>query len=151
MIEMSTLRATPLSLVQSSLIQAKVVATNLNGSSVESLPNSSGAIVETEPNQVALPTQGSATSHLQVQVNWVTPFNGNSAITSYAIYWDQGTGLNAYVEVAGEASSFTATTITVTSNVVVGKTYRFKIKAQNKWGWGVFSDPVSILAANTPA
>jgi hypothetical protein len=66
---------------------------------------------------------------LQVQVNWVAPFDGNSSITSYAIYWDQGTGLNDYVEVAGEASSFTATTITVTSNVSVGKTYRFKIKA----------------------
>lgn len=85
-----------------------------------------------------------------MQVDWTAPFDGNSPITSYAIYYDNGNG-GAFVEVAGETSSFTQTSITVTTGIVVGKTYSFKIKAQNKWGWGQFSDVVMILAANKPA
>jgi hypothetical protein len=53
--------------------------------------------------------------------------------------------------VAGETSSFTQTTITVTVGVQVGKTYRLKVKAQNKWGWGLFSNVVAVLAASTPS
>jgi len=63
-IQMSQLRSTPISLSQGQLIQAKVIATNFNGSSAQSLANASGTLVQTEPSQVALPTQGSATSHL---------------------------------------------------------------------------------------
>ena len=34
--------------------------------------------------------------------------------------------------------------------MAAGATYYFKIKAKNKWGWGDFSTPASILAATVP-
>ncbi len=38
----------------------------------------------------------------------------------------------------------------VTSNVVPGKTYNFKVKALNEFGEGNFSDPIPVIAASVP-
>jgi hypothetical protein len=40
---------------------------------------------------MAAPTSGAATSSSVIQINWVAlvaPYNGDSAVTSYIVYWD---------------------------------------------------------------
>ena len=43
------------------------------------------------------------------------------------------------------------TTYTVSDAIVAGTSYKFKVKAANKWGSGIFSDVVTVLAASIPA
>jgi len=65
------------------------------------------------------------------------------------IYWDQGT--NTFIELIGETSQYTGTDYTLTTGIVTGTTYKFKIKAVNKWGAGTFSAlNLSVLAASVP-
>ena len=97
-------------------------------------------------------TSGSATSHSQIELDWTaltSPNNGDSAITSYGIQWDQGT--STYVELIGESSDNLLTSYIVASGITAGTTYTFKIRAQNKWGWGDYSTTTSILAASVPS
>jgi hypothetical protein len=40
----------------------------------------------------------------------------------------------------------------LTYNITGGQTYTFRLRANNKWGWGAYSSPtISILAASVPS
>lgn len=94
-VPMSTLTASPFSLALDTLIQVRASAVNTYGQSTPSYVNTLGARVRTVPVQMSSPTRGSDTSESQIQVNWasLTGTNtGNSAILSYALYWDNGSG-----------------------------------------------------------
>jgi hypothetical protein len=67
------------------------------------------------------------------------------------IYWDSGDKTANLIELVGINSQLTQTTYTLSDNVQSGKSYRFMVKAVNKWGEGVFSNVVSVLAASKPA
>jgi hypothetical protein len=45
----------------------------------------------------------------------------------------------------------TALTFTVSSSIIGGTTYQFRVRAKNYWGWGSYSSTVSIKAAKAPA
>lgn len=51
----------------------------------------------------------------------------------------------------GSSTDFTGITFTVSSNVIPGNNYNFRIRAKNKWGWGSFSSIVTIRASDVPA
>jgi len=102
---------------------------------------------------MAAPTSGASTTKNQIHVTW-TAFsgpldNGNSAITSYVLYWDQGT--STYVELLGDASDYLGTSYIKSTGITTGTTYSFKVKARNQWGDGLFSSVVSIVAASAPS
>lgn len=53
-------------------------------------------------------------SSSQVSVQWsalIAPNNGGSSITSYNLYWDQGT--STWASLVGESSGYTGTTYSV--------------------------------------
>ena len=73
---------------------------------------------------MAAPTRGALTSTSVIQVNWAalsSPLNGDSAITSYNIYWDQGT--STWVSLAGEASNYLSTSYTISVGLTSGNSY----------------------------
>ena len=55
-------------------------------------------------------------------------------------------------EAAGGATTgdFYGTSYTLTSNIVGGNFYTFRLRAKNKWGWGDYSSTFNILAAMAP-
>lgn len=84
-------------------------------------------------------------------IDWSEPDNGGSPILSYVIYWDSGNSGSTFTELVGQPSQLTQNTYTVSDVIVAGTTYKFKVKAVNKWGDGVFSDVLAVLASSRPA
>ena len=77
-------------------------------------------------------------------IDWsalTVPDNGGTAIFSYNLVWDNGSG-STNIDLVGSATNFTSTTHTISAGIVAGTTYRFKYRALNKYGWGPYSDEV---------
>jgi len=70
LVPMTTFWASPYSRVQADPVKAKIIAINERGSSATSPENTDLVQVETVPQQMAAPTEGSDTSNLQIQVVW---------------------------------------------------------------------------------
>jgi hypothetical protein len=74
----------------------KARARNIDGWGEQSNPNSGGATIMTVPAAVTAPTEGSSTSHTQIETYWTALTAladiGGTDITSYALEWDQGSG-----------------------------------------------------------
>jgi hypothetical protein len=150
-VQMSSLRAAPFELVLGDLVVATVTATNEIGTSAPSTPNTEGAVVKTEPakpDQVTRVDEG--TSDLQISVDLPLPGDGGSALTSIALYWDAGSGGASWTALVGESADSLASSFVVTSGVVRGGQHAFKHRAKNIFGWGEYSDEVSIKAATRP-
>jgi hypothetical protein len=148
---MSSLRLEPFNLMANTTVYARIMAANVRGWSQPSPLNAVGPIIQGPPVMMSPPVRGASTSNKQVEVNWETvnfPMNGGSSITSYVVYWDQGT--NAWVELIGETSKYTLTSYTIYTNVIAGLTYKFKVKATNIWGSSEFSADMIIVAAMPP-
>jgi hypothetical protein len=60
-VPVSVLRAAPYELILQDLVVARVRAYNERGWGSWSVDNTAGALIETEPSQMASPTRGSAT------------------------------------------------------------------------------------------
>jgi len=96
--------------------------------------------------------RGDETTEKQVQVNWVTQSTeietGGSAIISYNLQYDQGSGNdNSWVDLIGYPSNFLQTTYTVTAGITKGTAYRFRLRSKNVYGFGPFS-PVAIVRSS---
>jgi len=77
-----------------------------------------------------------------------SPNNGDSAITGYDLYWDNGSGDTPGISLFDALGL----TYTVTSSMIVpGTTYRFAIRARNMYGYATSLSPiVSVLAIDVP-
>jgi hypothetical protein len=69
---------------------------------------------------------------------------GNSAILSYQLVWDSATGSASIV--ASKNMQLTKLLIGLTG----GQDYLFKVRAQNIYGYGAYSDLVTIRASSVP-
>ena len=91
-VPMSTLMAAPFNLALGDTIFAQVVAQNAYGYSTASLPNTSGATIQTVPTLAPSPSKGSTSTDTQIQIVWPTlsgsPADGGSPVTDYKVYWD---------------------------------------------------------------
>ena len=67
------------------------------------------------------------------------------------LQWDSGTSGVTWTDVVGLTPAYTSTSIILTTGITAGTTYRFKVRAQNIFGWGAFSSATSIKAATTPS
>lgn len=133
---------------------ARVTATNAIGEGeVGSLSLLTTVLAQVVPLQPAtMPFRGSATNEAQIVVEWDTIIGldtGGSAITSYNLQWDQGTGTFG-VDLAGASTEYLLTTYTLSSGPVAGGEYGFRYRAANKYGWGPWSEVATIAAADVP-
>ena len=137
----SVLQAAPYTLVWGASIYAKVLATNAFGSSVASAPGN-GALITTNPDPPStLANNVAVTSSTVIGITWIAPtVVGGTAVTSYRVSWDQGTG--TYVVLAsGITTASYSTTATLTPNT----NFSFKVESRNAFGFSTsFSNEVSI-------
>lgn len=152
-IPITSLRSAPYSLVKLDLIKAKVRARNVRGWSELSLANTAGATVKTEPEQMGVPVNGPLTDEYRIDVSWSalsTPLNGDSDITSYNLQYDNGTQGFIWYSIVGEKPSRTDLSYRVTTGVVPGRIYGFRVRARNAFGWGDFSSYITLKTAVAP-
>jgi len=94
--------------------------------------------------------RGVDTSPSQIEVKWdlldEDLENGGSEILSYNLQWDEGNGL-VNVNLVGWSTPYLHPYFIVTSGVTAGGFYKFQYRARNIYGWGPFSDVVTIKAA----
>jgi hypothetical protein len=77
-----------------------------------------------------------STTDTTIQIKWtplVDPATGNSAVLSYLLLWDNGTGVTDVQLQSSLLTSYTASGLTGGSN------YKFKVAAVNIYGQGLFS------------
>ena len=81
-----------------------------------------------------------------ITLSWTSgAANGGSAVTGYRVSSDGATGTWAVIATGVAATSYTATGLTA------GLTYKFKVEAENGFGFSAFSSSVSILCATVPS
>lgn len=73
---------------------------------------------------------------------------GGSAITSYNLEYNGGSG-TVFSEIIGETSDSLLTT-TAKSSLTAGTTYTFRYRVKNIHGWSGYSPTVDILCAKVP-
>jgi len=129
------------------------MAHNSRGWSAFSAVSTTVATIETEPSQMSAPTSGSTTSSSQIEVDWTAlttaAQTGGASITSYHLQWDAGTNTTWY-DVIGLSPSYTSTSVILSTSIVAGNTYYFRVRASNIIGWGSYSSTASIKAAQIP-
>jgi hypothetical protein len=151
-IPISSLMGDPYNLVVDTTIAFKVSATNARGQGAFSPANTAGVKAQTVPSQMAAPVSDPAqTGESAIYVSWAalsTPAEtGGSTVTSYHLEWDQGTG--TWQALLGSPASL-ATSHTLTTAVVAGTTYYFRVRAENTHGLGEWSTSAVIKAAQVP-
>jgi hypothetical protein len=95
-------------------------------------------------------TRNVKTTQDEIVVDWValnSPENGDSQVTSYNLQWYYN---NLWTDLYGVLPSAVLTQFILTSNIVRGQTYQFRIRAENNFGWGPFSTVTNIKAAGIP-
>lgn len=74
---------------------------------------------------------------------------GTFSITSYNLQM-RSSSTDSWVSIVGGSTSYTLLTYTKTG-LTQGVDYQFRIQASNSFGWGPFSDVVTIRSDNVPA
>jgi hypothetical protein len=91
LVPMTTFTSSPYSFGVNILIQAKVLAHNARGWSAESNANSGTTpVTQSTPSQMTAVSSSSSTS-TSIGLSWTAPSlydSGESAVTSYIVYWD---------------------------------------------------------------
>lgn len=153
-IPMGSLILAPFSLVRGDLVAVRASALNANGWGVASETNSGGAYVMTAPTRMNDPVRDPDSSDSQIIVEWAAlsgaADTGGATVTSYGLEWDSGTGGTTWSELAGHTVATLATSFTVTSGLVAGQGYLFRLRAESIYGWGPYSGETLIYAAGLP-
>ena len=92
------------------------------------------------------PTRNALTDERQVVIDWkapVAPFDGDSTVESYHVMW-KASSEDEWVDLIYPEFPYTWTFATAVDNVVVGGNFDFKVRARNIYGFGVFSDAVTV-------
>lgn len=149
-IPMSILRSSTYGLDYGDSVVAKVKAHNDRGWSSFSASATTVATIQTEPTTMSAPSSGSSTSSSQIEVTWTAlttaAETGGASITSYHLQWDAGTN-TTWSDVVGLSPSYTSTSVILSTSIVSGNTYYFRVRAKNAQGWGSYSSTSSIKAA----
>lgn len=145
-VKVSTLRDAPFSLPWGAGIYAQVIAFNSYGDS-ETSDAGNGAVIITYADApldvIEVVAQRAADS---ITISWTEGLaNGGSTVTDYRINSDGA--LNTYSIIA---SGVTTTYYTATG-LTAGLIYKFKVEANNEFGYSAFSSEVSILCATVPS
>lgn len=79
----------------------------------------------------------------------VDPDTGNSPVLSYNLVWDAGTG-DCTMDLIGSLVPYTQLSYVVTQGLTFDRTYCFKLRALNKYGWGPYSIVSYIRTSDSP-
>lgn len=152
-VPITALRNGPYNLRRFDLIRVIVRAQNIRGWGEYSDANTVGVTVMTEPDIMTLPINGVLTDEWRIDVSWnamTSPANGDSAITSYDLQYDNGTGGFIWYSLIGLHPDSLALSYRITTGVVPGRYYRFRVRARNAFGWGDLSPWLEIKTATLP-
>ncbi len=69
---------------------------------------------------------------------------------SYNLQYDNATAATTWFDVIGLSPDSLLTSVIVSTGVVPGSQYAFRVRARNIFGWGPFSDVTYIQAARAP-
>jgi len=145
-VEMSVLTGPSVGLAFDALVEVRASAGNAYGLGLASPANTAGARTRQAPDQMDPPALVSVTE-AEIELSWsalTAPANGNSEVTAYNVYWDNGGGTTSIALLDS-----LATTLAV-PGLEGGVTYRFKVRAWNRYGAGEFSSELAVLAADRP-
>ncbi len=149
-IPMQVLRAAPFNLQFLDFVYAKVRARNSIGWGSYSTDNAGTVQIQVEPVQMSVPSRGSLTTSTQIEVTWTALSSnsdiGGAQIQSYNLQYDSDGSNTAFVDLVGAQSLYTTTSYTVLG-LIPGVVYNFRVRAQNKWGYGPFSNIHPIQAS----
>ena len=70
---------------------------------------------------------------------------------SYGLQYDNATAATTWFDVVGLSPASLLTSVIVSTGVVPGSQYAFRVRARNVFGWGPFSPVTYIRAARAPA
>lgn len=154
-IPMSVLKASSYNLKWNNLIVAKVRARNLYGWSLLSEANTDGARIQTAPAKIQdLVEDNSMTSEEQLVFRWslltTGSETGGTEIISYNVQYDRGTNSKTWFNLAGFVSNFIDSEYIATAEINKGTSYNVRVRARNYWGWGEFSEILTIKASTVP-
>jgi hypothetical protein len=114
----------------------------------ESDPNTSGAIIQTQPLQMSIPSRGSETSQSQIELIW-SPIpdanNGGAVVTSYSVQMETAPSTWTGVSLVRSATS-----AIIKDNITGGQDHNFRIAAINIHGVGQYSSALPVKASGTP-
>jgi hypothetical protein len=71
-------------------------------------------------------------------------------VLSYNLQYDNATAATTWFDVIGLSPDSLVTSVIVSTGVVPGSQYAFRVRARNIFGWGPFSDVTYIQAARAP-
>jgi hypothetical protein len=132
----------------------RISARNSLGYGIASTLNTIGVLAQVQPHKPAtVPQRGDGTGPDTLVIEYDLPIGeltGGSSITSLQLQWDQGTGDIEWMTLVGEDPYSTSTSFTISENLVPGRTYLFKYRTRNIFGWGEWSDKNGIMAASIP-
>ena len=136
-VQVTSLKNPPFSLPWGSSVFVKVVAFNIYGDSLTSDVGNGAVIITYADPPVSLIETIAQRAPTSITFSWLLGSkNGGSAVTDFRISHDGAIGIYSYI-----ASSITTTSYTATG-LTSGLTYRFKVEAQNGFGYSAFSDEV---------
>jgi hypothetical protein len=75
---------------------------------------------------------------------------GDSAILSYNLQWDIGTGSAEWSNLIGNPVASMQTSFTINTMISPGLLYRFRLRASNIYGFGEFSQEYEFKASQEP-
>jgi hypothetical protein len=166
-VPMETLKAAPFSLTKGDAIIVSANAKNLKGfnnSDSDTITTTSfTVVVETEPNAPAIPVKGVNTHYNILHSTWtaITSYTVASggvtaAILSYEFARNTGNSSNTnadedtWVSLTGFSPSQTNTYYQTSTDIVGGTTYKVRVRALNKHGWGPWGPYLDIICARVP-
>jgi hypothetical protein len=105
------------------------------------------------PGKMTTPTEGSATTFDSIETHWLEmttleETGGTYSIVSYHLQISAVT--DVWVDVIGGSTPYLGLTY-IESGLVTGTDYKFRVRASNSFGWGPYSDEVTIRADEVPA
>lgn len=98
------------------------------GCGLESIENTIGQTIETEPDVIRTLVEGNLTDEHNIHVKWnaLVAYNETrgSPILSYHLRWDNHSFGLEWFELVGLTTNYTATNFTFSTNVIPGNTYQ---------------------------
>jgi hypothetical protein len=149
-VPMATISGTTYLLPYRHIVQAKARAHNQFGWGDYSDHNTTGAKIQSVPEIPDAPTRGTLTSESQIELLWTTldpTKQGDSTMLSYSLEVFRDPTWEITI---GFTSNSLATRDVVSSLIVAGNNYKFRIRAKNIHGWGAYSAESTIRASDRP-
>lgn len=101
---------------------------------------------------MSVPTYVPLSSTLTTIVMQLTPMTAFDLIGGYEVdsYHFQYALTNTWFDVQGQEGSLSMVTTVTTAELTGGVTYKFRVRARNIHGWGLWSDVVTEIASGLP-